>query len=245
MAANMVKPFLLAMLPVRNEAGRYLATVLTCLSEYVDGIVILDDASTDETPAICQRFKKVIRFHHLTEPLFWKNESKLRQLLWEMTVEFDPAWILAIDADEVFESRICRELPLITRQEHYDLFYFPVYHFWGSLDYYRVDGLWDPLFSKMGCLYRYRKELTYHWSDRKLHCSRFPLEAKAQPATLSSVRLLHLGYLQKKDHHPKFKRYLAADPNGDYCPIHHYHSIISEPCRLKKWRGEKVRYCHG
>ncbi len=38
-----------AFMQVRNEADRYLETVLQNLSEFVEDIVIVDDASTDDT----------------------------------------------------------------------------------------------------------------------------------------------------------------------------------------------------
>lgn len=240
MTLNTAKPFLLAMLPVRNEADRYLKTALTHLSEYVDGIVILDDASTDETPRICQNFSKVISFHRLDESLFGKDESILRRILWEMTVDLDPDWILALDADEIFESSIKNELLSLTRQNKNDLVYFPIYHFWGSLTHYRTDGLWNPLFSKIACLYRYLKNKNYHWPDRKLHCGRFPIEAYVQPATLATIRILHLGYARKAEHQSKYNRYLAIDPGGRFCPMAHYQSILESP-QLKQWTGEKLK----
>ncbi|HBL36074.1 MAG TPA: family 2 glycosyl transferase, partial [Firmicutes bacterium] len=80
------KKSLLAMMAVRNEAERYLKPVLDRLSNYVDGIVILDDASTDGTPDLCRAHPKVIRFERLTTPLFAQNEAALRSKLWDLTV---------------------------------------------------------------------------------------------------------------------------------------------------------------
>jgi hypothetical protein len=240
MTRNMVRPFLVAMMPVKNEAQRYLKTVLAHLSEYVDQIVILDDASTDETPIICRAFSKVVRFRQLQESLFWKDEATLRKILWEMTVDLEPTWILALDADEIFESGIKADLPSITKQNSYFLVRFPVYHFWGDFHHYRVDGWWKPCSSQIACLFHYQKNSNYHWPDRKLHCGRFPVEACQLPATISKIRLLHLGYACKTEHHTKYERYLTADPEGRYCPLTHYHSIISGPVRLKKWTGEPL-----
>ncbi len=238
-----MKPFterpLLAMLPVHNEAHRYLKFVLDRLSEYVDGIVVLDDASTDETPEICQNHNCVIGYHRLKEPLFISNEAALRHLLWEKTVELNPVWVMAIDADEFFESGIKQEISNITRQSQLDLFFFTTYHFWGNLSYYRVDGLWGPLFSKTPCLYRFRKDINYHWPNRKLHCGRFPLECYQSPGSISKIPLLHLGYVKEEDHLHKFQRYLSLDPEGKFCPITHYRSITNPP-HLKKWTGERL-----
>lgn len=238
-----MKPFterpLLAMLPVHNEAQRYLKAVLNRLSEFVDGIVILDDASTDETPIICRNHSCVTRYRRLKEPLFGSNEAALRCLLWEMTVELEPGWIIAVDADEIFESGIKQELPILTGQKQFGFFFFSVYHFWGNFTDYRVDGLWDPVLSKTPCLYRFEKDISYHWPNRKLHCGRFPIECYHRPGTVSKIRLLHLGYANKDEHFGKFQRYLSLDPEGRFCPVTHYQSIIASP-RLKQWTGERL-----
>lgn len=229
---------LLAMLPVHNEAGRYLKAVLKQLNSFVDGIVILDDASTDETPEICRNHSGVIRYHRLKEPLFRTDEVALRRKLWEMTVEFDPGWIVAIDADEIFESGIKREICLL-REKRFDLVFFTMYHFWGDLIQYRVDGLWDPVLSKTPCLFRFQKNLAYHWPKRKLHCGRFPIECYQRPSGVSKIGLFHLGYVRQEEQLHKFQRYLALDPNGQFCPVGHYKSIIAPP-RLKQWTGERL-----
>ncbi len=238
-----MKPYterpLLAMLPVHNEAGRYLTAVLNRLSEFVDGIIILDDASTDETPELCRNHSGVIRYHRLAEPLFRTDEAALRRKLWEMTVELEPGWIIAIDADEVFESGISREIRLLTGENRFDLVCFTIYHFWGDLINYRVDGLWDPALAKATCLYRFQKNLVYHWPSRRLHCGRFPIECYQRPAGISRVRLLHLGYVHQEDLFRKFQSYLTLDPQGQFCPAAHYRSIIAPP-RLKQWTGERL-----
>lgn len=230
---------LLAMLPVHNEARRYLKAVLNRLSEFVHGIVILDDTSTDETPEICLNHPKVIGYRRLDQPLFCSDEAALRRILWEMTIKLEPEWICALDADEIFESRIIKELPDLTNQTRYDLIFFPVYHFWGDLTHYRSDGFWNPNLSKAPCLHRIREKFDFHWPNRKLHCGRFPVECFQRPCMISTVRLFHLGYVNEAEHLIKYRRYQTLDPKGEFCPSAHYHSIITPPV-LKQWTGERL-----
>ncbi|HBR28642.1 MAG TPA: glycosyl transferase [Firmicutes bacterium] len=234
------KRSLLAMMAVRNEAERYLKPVLDRLSTYVDGIVILDDASTDGTPDLCRAHPKVIRFERLTTPLFVQNEAALRRKLWDLTVEAAPTWVLALDADEVLETRAVAELPHLLAQTRCDLITFPVYHFWGDLRHYRVDHWWHPSRGRTACLHRYQPNRSYHWPSRALHSGRFPQEAYLTPRLSSSVRLLHFGYADRTTHRAKYQRYLTLDPQGNYCPLVHYRSILDSHPQLKSWVGENM-----
>lgn len=234
------KRSVLAMMTVRNEAGRYLRPVLDRLGAYVDGIVVLDDASTDHTPELCRAHPRVIRFERLATSLFAQDEASLRQRLWELTVELNPTWILALDADELLEAKITRVLPALCAQTRYELVSFPVYHFWGDFRHYRVDGWWHPARARTACLHRYQKSRRYHWAPRPLHCGRFPQEAYLTPRLDSPIRLLHLGYAASREHQAKYQRYLELDPQGRFCPLRHYRSILDPRPALKRWTGEDV-----
>ncbi|HHT05724.1 MAG TPA: glycosyltransferase [Hydrogenispora sp.] len=234
------KQSLLAMLVVRNEADRFLQPVLDRLSILVDGIVILDDASTDHTPALCRAHPRVVRFERLSAPLFFHDEAKLREKLWHLTVELNPDWILAIDADEIFETRSKQAILTFLQQTQYELITFPVYHFWGDLRHYRVDRWWHPARGRTACLYRYQRYRTYHWAPRTLHCGRLPQEAYWTPRLDSAIPLLHLGYAHRREHQAKYRRYLYLDPQGEFCPLVHYQSILYSRPELRCWRGEDV-----
>ena len=234
------RPTLLAMMAVRNEANRFLQPVLDRLSTLADGIVILDDASTDHTPELCRAHPQVIRFERLSTPLFPHNEAQLREKLWQLTVELNPDWILAVDADEIFETRNGREISAFLQQTQYELITFPVYHFWGDFRHYRVDRWWHPACGRTACLHRYQKNRTYHWAPRTLHCGRFPQEAYRMPRFDSAIPLLHLGYAHQWEHQEKYRRYLHLDPQGEFCPLVHYRSIINSRPELRRWRGEDV-----
>ena len=80
------------MMLVRNEANRYLRLVLADLCQYVDDLVILDDASTDGTYELCRSFPRV-RVLARERKSGFDNEIYLRQKLWQLTVDTSPAWI--------------------------------------------------------------------------------------------------------------------------------------------------------
>ncbi|GAI11901.1 unnamed protein product [marine sediment metagenome] len=110
------KQTLAVQLIVRNEEKRYLKQVLESIEEYASQtvnlkIIILDDASTDKTPELCQGFPNVILKRRTGKPLWPIDESKLRTELWEMVRESKPDWVLMQDADELFDKSLKERLP--------------------------------------------------------------------------------------------------------------------------------------
>lgn len=222
---------LTAMMPVRNEAGRYLEEVLQDLSAYVDDIVVLDDASTDGTPDICRSFPKVT-LHRNPEPVFPVDESALRKALWRHTVAAGPGWVLALDADEIFEERMRQEVTHLVGQDEYDAVEFRLFDFWGGRTHCRVDGGWDPWAKRVRLLFRHRPEQTYSWPRHHLHCGRIPVEVRGSvPVFQSDLRVMHFGWVRPEDIRRKYEHYrqLHSSP--------HLESVFDPPekIRLEPW----------
>lgn len=231
---------LTAMMLVRNEADRYLTLCLDHLSRYVDEIIILDDASTDATPDICRMYPKVT-LHRNDEPLFPVNESVARKKLWDIVACSDPDWVLALDADEVFEDRIIGEIWHIIAQNEYDVVEFRIFDFWKSMTHYRVDGLWNPWNRFSPLLVRYRPEWSFSWPDMQLHCGRIPLEYRLRRVNRlqSDIRLKHFGWADEKDHIKKYMLYSQKDADGRLQAKSHLESVLSKSVKLEKWVDSK------
>lgn len=229
---------LVAMMPVRNEAKRYIHHVLEELSEYVDHVVVLDDASTDATPDICRSFPKVI-VHQNPEPEFTVNESRLRSRLWQFTVETNPDWILAIDADEVFEERMKHEIDTLIDQHDYDAVEFRLFDFWNGTTHVRVDGGWNPWAKRVRMLVRYDADKSYSWPGRRLHCGRLPLELRGMLTVYQSdIRLKHFGWARPEDVRHKYDRYRSIEETD------HLESVLDSPekIKLEPWIPGKVPF---
>ena len=231
-----------AMMVVRNEAGRYLRQVLDDLTAWVDDIVILDDASDDSTPDLCRSYDKVIRFERNPSPLFMEHEGRLRARLWNMVESVCPDWILAIDADEMFETRIRDEIRALINQSSYDAVEFRLFDFWGSLEYYRVDGEWNPWSRFVRLLVRYVPGKPCTWPDLPIHCGRWPLEYRGPLLTFhSDIRVKHLGWVRLEDHRTKYEFYRAKEIALHGAPSKHTESILAPPdeVKLEKWVDSK------
>lgn len=224
------------MMPVRNEAERYLDEVLADLSTYVDQIVILDDASTDATPDICRSYPKVI-LHRNETPQFFVDESALRAQLWEYTVAAQPDWVLAIDADEIFEERMQHEIAGLIDQNEFDAVEFRLFDFWGCRTHYRIDGGWNPWPKRVRMLFRYQPGKSYTWPQQRLHCGRIPLEARQEVRVYQSdLRVKHLGWANPDDIQRKYRRY------REYYDDPHLQSVLvsTESIQLERWIEGKV-----
>lgn len=220
---------------VRNEAGRYLRAVLQHAATYVDEIVIIDDASEDETIQVCREAvgAKTLTLFRNKVSLF-HDEYRLRQRQWELTLRAKPDWILFLDADEMFEDRIRDEIRRLINQTDYDVVCFRLYDMW-DMEHYRDDKYWRAHTVYRPFLIRYRPDFTYRWKETAQHCGRMPDNILELPAVGSQVRLKHYGWARPEDREAKYRRYMELDPEGKYGDMNQYLSILDPAPRLVRW----------
>lgn len=229
---------LTAMMQVRNEADRYLPMVLSELSEFVDDIVIVDDASTDKTPEVCRSFRKVRKLVVLTESLFGR-EWELRALLWRVAVAEEPDWLLAVDADEVYEDRAKEAVRTLIDQDRFDWVGFRIFDFWGGTTHYREDEHWNLHLRHTVTLVRYLPGYHYFFPPMDLHAPRIPLSYAALPGIRTELRVKHFGWAESEEQRRrKYERYLALDPEGKWGRLEQYRSILDPNPRLLPWKED-------
>jgi glycosyltransferase involved in cell wall biosynthesis len=227
-------PGLIAMLPVRNEADRFLPQVLSQLEQLCDGVVVYDDASTDGTADLCRRHAKV-ELHQGKEPLLGVNEAALRRRLWHLVAARRPDWVLALDGDELFEERAEDELRQLTQQADYDAVAFRIFDFWKSETHVRVDGAWNPWERFSPLLVRYLPELGDAWYDQPIHCGRFPLAYRDRSTYYSHLRVRHYGWSRGEDHLRKYLFYRKRDLAVHKKVSAHTESVLSQEIHLEPW----------
>lgn len=224
----------LAML-MRNESGKFLERVLTHAAKYIDNAVILDDASEDNSTYICKKVLKNIPLKLVqNEKHGFSNEIVLRKQLWDITASTNPDWVLFLDADEIFEDRICEIIRTLINQPDFDYYAFRLYDMWNE-DYYREDSYWVAHKYYRPFLIRYQPNFNYTWLEKPLHCGRIPENIFELPGCLCYARLKHLGWSTKELRQFKYARYLKADPEGRYGSLEQYKSILDENPNLIKW----------
>ena len=213
---------------VRNEADRYLPIMLQQIVPIIDEAVIVDDASTDNTPElykdILTKAAKPFRIVQNTKTGF-DDEVNLRKQAWDLAVADNPDWMLFLDADEIFEEKAETELRLLLDDPRWDFYAFRLYDFWDA-SHYRDDPNWQAHNFYRPFLVRYQFNFDYQWCNQPLHCGRLPVNINALPGTISKLRIKHLGWSSPEDRKRKYDFYMTRDPGGNYGSLKQYRSIL-------------------
>jgi hypothetical protein len=213
----------LGLMPVRNEATM-LPFSLACLSAFSDVILVNDQASEDQSRAICRQFPKVVLIESATAAVCeigrWKLLDAARDyegnnLLW---------WS---DADELVSPSLFREFLAAHhgRLEPGTVIESRFYHLWNRPDRYRNDGsLYAPHWKALGLVDD--RTVDFDRQDRlPLHQPRIPEGVAPTVVRSDELRVFHLQWLmgeanQMKQAWYRCREWLegrsAADVNRQY-----------------------------
>ncbi len=194
------------------------------LTNLVDAIVIIDNGSTDGTKEVYKYFDDFILEIKDTEGF---NEGRDRILGLELARKYNPEWILYLDSDELFEEGFRKkELTRLLNKKNTDVYVFRLFHFWNSKIFYRFDKKYlNYTLNYQPRLARNIKEI--YMKDKIIH-SGFFYGALRGRIKKHSARLLHYGYIYKKQINDKRKFYSSIDK---YTNRTYDHLIIS--CKRK------------
>jgi glycosyltransferase involved in cell wall biosynthesis len=208
---------LLALLPIRNHAS-YLPGWIANVSPHVDGIIALDDGSTDDTRAILESCPAVLEvLHNPPDRSTWDEMGNHAKML-EAASRHRAEWVLSIDADERVERDFRRRCERVIRRGRwlgYTAYGLRLRELWDSRDHYRVDGIWGQ--KTVPRLYALRPD---HKLDRReLHGSKAPRQARIEGRyPIADLNLYHLGMLTPELREARRKRYELLDPTARWQP---------------------------
>lgn len=236
--AKSPKPKLVAMMLAHNEADRYLERVIENTLLFCDEIIILDDHSDDCTLSLIVEIKTKYPNRIFLRPSkeTWENESLLRKELLDYALEYSPDWLIAIDADELYEvDKMNEQLPYLMSQTDADWIGFRFFDMWDDEQHYRDDDKWPA-----GAVYAPRMFKNvgscYEWSESRRHCGSIPESmVRCSIGINCSVRVKHLGWVKKDDRDKKYLERLQDDPFNEFYSDEVYSAILESSPILVKW----------
>ena len=235
---------LYALIRVKN-GEKYINRLFTQLSKIVNGLIVLDDGSTDGTVAACDSFQNSFSKYERYYQNAVFHGGRDWNFLHDAAGKYNPDWVIALDVDDLFEEAREMEVRSLLEQAppNTRAFAFPYIFHWDSESMYRADGNYAKLVAVKAC--RYNKE----WRPRNVaaHSGYAPPEVLGcDVLRSSSIRLRHFGYMDEKDRLEKYEFYKNrdADPMSVGAGSHSYNHIIENiSIKLKEWESVPAGIC--
>lgn len=209
----------IALLQARNEE-RFLPGWLASIAPAVDGIVALDDGSTDGTAELLRAHPKVIELLQNPPGAQWDERGNQVSLV-KAGRRHGATWLFAIDADERIEQRLAGDLARVLEEaeaRRVEAFSLQLRELWNDRRHYRIDGAW-----KGRARFRLFRNRDHHnrFDPRPLHRHWMPLEIAGHINTVGAhlpYNLYHLRMIRPKDRVARHQRYVGLDPDAVYQP---------------------------
>jgi GT2 family glycosyltransferase len=212
------RPRIVALVPFKDEM-RFLPGLFENLRPHVDGVVALDDGSTDDSPEFVAGRPEVLQLLHRDHDHDLWHDGANRERLVRAAWEHDADWLLGIDADERVERDFrARAERVVARAERAGQSAFHVYlrELWDRPDRMRVDGVWGR--KRKAVFFRARRD--HAFDARELHGQWAPLNAHPSGAfPQADLLVYHLRMLRAEDRRARRERYERIDPDRRFQSI--------------------------
>lgn len=235
---------LVASLIVRNELSRYLEPCIGHLLEFCDEIRVLDDDSSDgwiRELGIAKDSRITVLYQHVpgrNERPDFHLHAEARNALLTWTLDAQPDYVLAIDADElVADGRAVRR----ACETGADVVTLEMAEVWEACDdllCIRQDGGWRS--HEIGCVWRAAAFATQALSlaDKGHATGRVPDAVHRGRARPSGSVVYHFGWANRSERAERYKRYADGD-GGKFHAAAHIQSIMwndgKVECEARPW----------
>lgn len=225
---------IVALVAFRDEE-RFLPGLLKNLENKVDGIVFLDDQSSDSSNSIVTGHPKTLEVIRIPKGTWGKNEDGLiRHALISRGWNYDADWFLGLDADERLEINFRKKAEkLIARADKTgaDACWLSFKELW-SPHQFRVDGVWGQ--KRKAALFRSSR--SHVFDMRRIHTFWASINPEREPWLESSLRIYHLRMINPEDRVIRMQNYLKLDPDLIHQPFGYSYLTDESNMKLKRVR---------
>ena len=191
-----------------HNEERFLPGFLEDMTKYFDGIILLDDASTDNTWKLAQHDKMLLKVKKKRECF---NDIQNRNILLDIASFFQTEWFSFMDIDERLDERFVDFDSFENDLEVHTVAYRFV-HLWNDEETYKgdipyaQDGMRyiHKMFRPIG-----RTQIT---TKKKLHFMQVPYYTNMYKST---ILIKDYGVMNEADRKMKYERYLQEDKQND------------------------------
>lgn len=127
----------LGLITAKDDAW-VLGPVARRLSEAVDGVVAVDDGSSDATPEILAALPNLVRLFRNPVGGVWDAERDMARLMAEVH-RVRPDWVLYINSDDLLDARFSERRAALLRHPGVGRYHLREVTLWGSTEQFRVD----------------------------------------------------------------------------------------------------------
>lgn len=204
-----------------NESKR-ITRFMEEVSAKIDGIILLDDASTDGTYDLAENNKIIIKVQKRRTQF---NDLENRNVLLDLAAFVKYKIAIFLDVDELIDERFC-DFRTYIYEDEIDAYLIPFIHLWDNEDTYNAQY---PN-SINGLCYRYKMFRNIGHTQispktGKLHFHQVPTFAKTGIADKLLVK--HLGVLTRNDRKRKYEFYKKEDVEGCQTSYEHFGESVT------------------
>lgn len=220
---------LFALLAVR-DGMRFLPGYVANVAPQVDGIVALDDGSSDGSPEYLAGRTEVVDLVRVPpDRPGWDEVGNHRTLL-EAAARLGAEWALCVDVDERLERDFRARAERVIRRGRkfgYTAFSVRLRELWDEQDRFRTDGIWGR--KNQPRLFRIRPD--HEFDNAALHAIKAPLQAA--PYRLGDLVVYHLGMLTEADRAARREKYERLDPQARWQEVGYAYLTDQRGLRLR------------
>jgi glycosyltransferase involved in cell wall biosynthesis len=197
---------------------RHLPGYLANVAPQVDGIVALDDGSSDGSAELLESSTAVLELiRRPRDRPAWDERGNLRALV-EAGLRHGGDWLIVLDADERLEREFRARAERVIRRGRRLGFtaYAPrLRELWESPHQFRADGIWGR--KSAARLFQARPD--HLFDPHLLHGPKVPLQAvRERRCALAAIEIYHLRMIRAADRSARRRRYEELDPEARWQP---------------------------